>query len=112
MSLQLERKPVDFHGQRYELTCNMAALEALEEEHGGSMTAVFEDSVDHVNAALFRIMLNDARAERGEEPVDRRQIAREYSYAMLRELDIFGMFLRAMSPEAAGNHNKEDPAKN
>lgn len=109
MSLQLERKAVDFHGERYELVCNMAALEALEDAHGGSMKAVFEDTVDHISAELFLTMLNAARADRGEEAVEKGQIAREYNYAMLREMDIFGMFLRAMSPDA---NNTGAPGKN
>lgn len=116
--LQLEKLPIEYHGQTYELVCNMEALELLEEEYGG-MKTVMNDSIDHVSAALFRIMLNCARADRGEEPVDKRSIARAYSYAMLREMDIFGLFLRAMSPEAANrkaaeNSPKaaEEPAKN
>lgn len=113
MSLQLEKKTVDFGGESYELVCNMEALELLEDEYGGSMKAVMEDRVEHVSAALFRIMLNCARADRGEEPVEKRQISRLYSPAMLQELDIFGMFLRAMSVDAArAAQHKEEPAKN
>ena len=116
--LKLEKLPIEYHGQTYELVCNMEALELLEEEYG-DMKTVMNDSIDHVSAALFRIMLNCARADRGEEPVDKRTISRAYSYAMLREMDIFGLFLRAMSPEAANrkaaeNSPKaaEEPAKN
>lgn len=113
MSLQLERKTVEFDGKRYELACNMEALELLEDEYGGSMKAVMEDRVEHVSAALYRIMLNCARADRGEEPVERRQISRAYSPAMLQEMDIFGMFLRAMSVDAAKKaQDQEEPGKN
>lgn len=113
MSLQLEKKTVEFDGKRYELVCNMEALELLEDEYGGSMKAVMEDRVEHVSAALFRIMLNCARADRGEEPVEKRQISRLYSPAMLQEMDIFGLFLRAMSVDAAKKaQNQEEPGKN
>ena len=106
MSLQLEKRPVEFRGKRYELTFNNEALDALESEYG-NMKTVMEDSVDHVSAAFFRILLNCARADLGEEPLEKRDIAREYSYAMFRELDIFGGFLRALSPEAAHKAQKE-----
>lgn len=113
MSLQLEKKAVEFDGKRYELVCNMEALELLEDEYGGSMKAVMEDRVEHVSAALYRIMLNCARADRGEEPVEKRQISRLYSPAMLQEMDIFGLFLRAMSVDAAKKaQNQEEPGKN
>lgn len=112
MSLQLEKKPVEFDGKRYELACNMAALEALEGEYGGSMKAAFEDSVDHVSAKLFRIMLNQAREEAGEDPVEAHAIARRYNYAMIREMDVFGMFMRAMSPELAQKSKTEVGAGN
>ena len=113
MSLQLEKKTVEFDGESYELVCNMEALELLEDEYGGSMKAVMEDRVEHVSAALYRIMLNCARADRGEEPVEKRKISRLYSPAMLQELDVFGMFLRAMSVDAArAAQHKEEPGKN
>ena len=106
MSLQLEKRPVEFRGKQYELTFNNEALDALETEYGG-MQAAMEDSVDHVSAAFLRILLNCARADLGEEPLDKRDVAREYSRAMIRELDIFGGFLRAMSPEAAYKAQRE-----
>ena len=106
MSLQLEKRPVEFRGNRYELVFNNEALDALETEYG-DMKAVMEDSVDHISAAFFRILLNCARADLGEEPLEKRDVAREYSYAMIRELDIFGCLLRALSPEAALKAQKE-----
>lgn len=113
MSLQLERKTVEFDGKSYELVCNMEALELLEDEYGGSMKAVMEDRVEHVSATLFRIMLNCARADRGEEAVEKRKISRAYSPAMLQEMDVFGMFLRAMSVDAArAAQQKDDAGKN
>lgn len=112
MSLQLEKKNVEYGGAKYALCCNMAALEELEQSYGGSMKAVFDDDVNHVSARLFRIMLNRARVKAGDEPVETAEIAEIYSYAMLRELDIFGMLLRAMSPEAAYQKQQEQQAKN
>lgn len=110
MSLQLERKTVEFDGESYELVCNMEALELLEDEYGGSMKAVMEDRVEHVSAALYRIMLNLARADCGEDAVEKRRISRAYSPAMLQEMDVFGMFLRAMSVDAARAAQQKDGA--
>ena len=97
MSLQLEKKTIEYGGAKYALCCKKA---------------VFDDDVNHVSARLFRIMLNRARVKAGDEPVEAAEIAETYSYAMLRELDIFGMLLRAMSPEAAYQAQAEQNAKN
>lgn len=109
--LKLETKAVEFDGEYYEICCNMAALEKLEELHGGSMKAVFECDANHINAELLLIMLNQARADKGKEPITKAHFARRYNYAMLREMDIFGMFMRAMSPEAT-NKDAGDKEKN
>ena len=108
MNLQLEKRPFRFWGEDYELVCNMAALEDLENCYGGSMKDAMADTVEHVSAKLALCMLNRARKKRGEEPVSEEAFAEELSYAMLQEADIFGMFLRAMSakvprPENSGN---------
>lgn len=110
MSLQLEHKTVDYNGAPYVLTCNMAALDELQELHGGDMNAVFESPVQPVTAEFFLIMLNRARKKRGEEPVSRADMAEEYSYAMLEDLDIFGMFIRALSSTAAKKKLQDDAA--
>lgn len=109
--LKLETKAVEFDGESYEICCNMAALEELEALHGGSMKAVFECDANHISAELLLIMLNEARADRGEDPITKAHFSRRYNYAMLREMDIFGMFMRAMSPEAA-NNDAGDKEKN
>ena len=101
MSLQLEKKTVDFDGRPYVLTCNMAALDALQALHGDSMEQIFKTPAKFVSRELFVIMLNRARALCGEEPVPDEQIAEEYTYAMLDEMDIFGMFLRSMDASVA-----------
>ena len=97
MSLQLEKIEFLYGGRSYELVCNMAALDELEAAHG-SMKNAMESTPNHLAAELSLIMLNRARKKRGEQPVTQEQLSEEYSYAMLRELDIFGMFLRALSP--------------
>lgn len=101
MSLQLEKKVVDFDGRPYVLTCNMAALDALQARHGDSLENVFKMPPKVISRELFAIMLNRTRKRCGEEPVDDEQIAEEYSYAMLDELDIVGMFLRSMDASVA-----------
>lgn len=113
MSLQLERKTVDFDGRPYVLTCNMAALDELQALHGDSMEQIFKTPPKFISRELFTIMLNRTRKRCGEEPVDADQIAEEYSYAMLDELDIFGMFLRSMDASVAKKaQDAEGEAKN
>lgn len=110
MSLQLEKRPVEFQGKQYELVFNNEALDALEDEYG-SLKAAMQDSWEHVSAAFFRILLNCARADLGEEPLEKRDVAREYSYAMILEMDIFGGLLRSLSPQAAYKAQEEGEAE-
>lgn len=112
MSLQLERRSVDFGGARYEICCNMAALDELQDRHGGSMDDVFKSPAQTITAELMLIMLNRARRKLGEEPVTREDLGEEYSYAMMEDLDIFGMFIRSMSAGAARKKTAEGAEKN
>ena len=112
MSLQLEKREFAFQGESYELVCNMAALEDLEGAYDGSMKAAMEDTADHVTAKLMLCMLNRARKKRGQEPVSREEFAEEVNYAMLRELDVFGMFVRALSPTAPKPEAKNEEPGN
>jgi len=100
MSLQLETKEIEYDGEVYTLKANMEALEAIQEEFG-SMSAVYNSIPGVIADGFFRAMLNAARAERGEPPVDIKTIHREYNYAMLHEMDMVGMLNRAMFPETA-----------
>lgn len=118
--LKLEKLPLEYHGEQYELCCNMEALEAFQDEYGGDLNEAMEDTEIHAAVKIFRIMLNLARAERGEEAVSAQQLSREYSWAMLRELDVAGMLRRAISPTLAYQHaaareaasGDEDESKN
>lgn len=112
MSLQLEIKAVEYRGARYELRCNMKVLDRLQDAHGGSMKAVFDSPIHDVSAELFLLMLNQERARRGEEPVTRDELAEDYNYAMIEDLDVFGMFLRAMDAKTARRKDAEDGEKN
>lgn len=111
MSLQLEKISAAYQEKTYTLMCNMAALEDLEAIYGG-MKPAMEDSVDKVSAALFLCMLNRARRKQGEPDVTREELSEEYSYAMIKDLDIFGMFIRALSPEAMKAKLAADAAEN
>lgn len=115
--LKLEKLPIEYHGQTYELACNMEALEALQDEYDGDLNAINQDRDIRVGFNLFRILLNLARAEKGEEAVTEKQIKKEYNWAMLRDMDILGMLTRSTNPDAA--HEKiaadaanEEAAKN
>lgn len=98
--LQLEKKKIEFRGREYEVCCNMRVLEKLQDKYG-DMKTVFGSEVNKVSADLFGIMLNHARAKCGETQITLDDIAEEYNPAMLQDADVFGMFLRAMSADAA-----------
>lgn len=116
--LQLEKLPIEYHGQTYELVCNMEALEALQDEYGGDLNAVSQDTDIRVGFNLFRILLNLARAEKGEDAVTEKQIKKEYNWAMLKDMDILGLLTRSTNLKAAREKIAEDaaaaeePAKN
>ena len=107
MTLQLERRPFEWNGRSYDLVCNMAALDELQERHGGSMRAVLEAEATPVATELFEIMFARARRKAGEEPVPHEVLAEEMTYAMIEDLDIFGMFMRSLSAKSA--HAAQDP---
>lgn len=113
MSLQLEKVNFSFGGVTYELVCNMAAIEELEADYGGSIKTAFSDTGEHLGAKLTLIMLNRARKKRGEAPVLYADFAEETTYAMFKEIDAVGMLLRALSPSAprpaGADENGEDP---
>ena len=98
--LQLEKKEIEFRGNKYEVCCNMRVLEDLQAKYG-SMKTVFGSEINKVAADLFVIMLNRARAKCGEEPITLDDIAEDYNPAMIEDTDVFGMFLRAMSADNA-----------
>lgn len=112
--IRLEEKPFELEGKRYTLRCNMAVLEAVEDENG-DLDALLKLSVRDSSLQLLSAMLNDCAEEQGwEERWTPAQLKRKISYAMLLELDLVGMLFRSISParkNAAGEAGTGEPAE-
>lgn len=108
--LQLEKKTLPYRGHSFELVCNNAALDMLQSLYGGSMEDVMADTVNRVSERLLLIMLNRAAQKQGLELFTLDDIQEDFSYAMILEIDPFGMLLRALSPAAAYAKIKEAAA--
>lgn len=96
--IRLEEKPFEVEGKRYLLRCNMAVLETVEDQHG-DIEELMKLSIRQSSLELLAAMLNDYAEEQGwEERWTPKQLKRKISYAMLMELNIVGMLVRALSP--------------
>ena len=99
MSLRLEEKRIEVDGKTYVLRCNMAVLDALETAYG-SFQAVMELPVREGQAAILAAMLNDYAEDMGwEQSWTAKKIKKRFPYSGLLELDIMGLFTRAVVPE-------------
>lgn len=112
--IRLEEKPFELEGKRYLLRCNMAVLEAIEELHG-DMESVMKLPIRAAALELLQLMLNDYAEEQGwDEQWTTARLKRRVSYAMLMELDLIGLMLRAISPavkEKTPGSGEEQPAE-
>ena len=91
--IRLEEKPFEVEGKRYLLRCNMAVLETVEDQHGDI------EELMKLSIRQSSLELNDYAEEQGwEERWTPKQLKRKISYAMLMELNIVGMLVRALSP--------------
>lgn len=111
MSLRLEEKRVDVGGKTYVIRCNMAVLDAVETAYG-SFQAVMELPVREGQAAILAAMLNDYAEDMGwEQDWTVRRVKKNFPYSALLDLDIMGLFSRAVVPE--NQHNvQETPTEN
>ena len=108
-SIRLEEKPFELDGKTYVLRCNMAVLDALQEGSDGDFGAVMSMPARQGVVEILAAMLNDY-AEDMDWP-DRwtaKQLKKRFSYAYLLELDILGMFTRAVIPTGAGAPEKTE----
>jgi len=98
-SIRLEKKTVEFDGRVWEICCNMAVLDELQEAHGGDFSAVMNLPSMQAAAAIFAAMLNDYAEDMGWEiRYTPRQVAKLVPFSALQEMDIIGMFTRAVIP--------------
>lgn len=98
-TLRLEEKPLELDGKVYTLRCNMCVLEDLQNAHDGNFSAVMNLPVFEGAAEVLAAMLNDYAEDMGwEERWTPRAIKKRFSYAYLLDLDILGIFTRAVIP--------------
>ena len=103
MSLRLEEKRIDVDGKTYVLRCNMAVLDAVETAYG-TFQAVMELPVREGQAAILAAMLNDYAEDMGwEQDWTAKKVKKRFPYAALLDLDIMGLFSRAVVPESQRN---------
>ena len=99
MSLRLEEKRIEIDGKVYVIRCNMAVLDALEAAYGSFEAAVQLPLRDGVSAILAA-MLNDYAEDMGwEQSWTAKKVKKRFAFSDMMELDILGMFNRAVVPE-------------
>ena len=98
--LQLEKKPFVLDGKTYEISCNMAVLEEVEDENGGDFEAVMKLPLRRAAIVFLAAMLNDCAIRRNwHERWTPDELKRRVSLAMLTEADIIGMVTRSLTPQ-------------
>lgn len=101
-SFRLEEKRVEIDGKTYTLRCNMAVIDALQQAHNGNFGEVLELPMLKGMVEILAAMLNDSAEDEGwEADWTPRKVEKRFSYAELQNLDIMGMFTRAVIPPEA-----------
>lgn len=110
MSIRLETKQLELGGKTYELRCNMAVLDALQEAHDGDFGAIMEAPTLKILPEILAAMLNDYAEDHGW-PCDftAKKVSKMVNYAMLQELDVLGMFTRAVIPTGSQSTPPAEP---
>ena len=107
MTIKLEEKTIELGGRNYVLHVNMSVLDRLQEVCGGEINLLMQKSVNEGQAEIMAAMLNDWSEDQGwEEDWTARKVKKYFTVAMLRELDVLGMFLRAMTPAKMAEKEK------
>lgn len=98
--LRLEEKPFELDGKTYQLRCNMATLDALEEAHDGDFAEVVNMPARKGVVEILAAMLNEYAEDQGwPERWTPEAIKRRFSYRYLLDLDVLGIFFRAVVPQ-------------
>ena len=102
MSIRLEEKDIEIGGKSYTLHANMSVLDRVQEMHYGSLEDLLNTKQNDAAAEILTAMLNDWCEDQGwEEEWTPRKVKKYFSMAMLKDLDVIGMFFRAMTPVTA-----------
>ena len=102
MRLRLEEVPFEFEGKTYQLRCNMAVLEEIQEAHGGNLgEALDPDRTIKSTVEFLTAMLNDYAEEQGwPERYTNKQVSRKLSFGEIANglaAQIMGLVVRSMS---------------
>lgn len=107
MSIRLEARPFEYNGKKYLLRCNMAVLDALQEQHNGDFGELMNLQTFKAIPEILAAMMNDYADEKGwPERVTAKELSRNLTYADLVPLDITGIFTRAIVPAATEKEGK------
>lgn len=99
MTIQLEEKKLELDGKTYTLHVNMCVLDRVQEAHNGNLKKLMDQSVNSVSTEVMACMLNDWAEDMGwDERWSEKDVKKRFSLAALKELDVFGMFIRAITP--------------
>ena len=104
MSIQLEEKRREICGKSYVLHVNMSVLERVVEKYGGDVDKLMATRKNEAMAEILAAMLNDYAEDQGwDQDWTPKKVKKYFSVAMLLDLDVLGMFFRAMTPPNTDN---------
>ncbi len=108
-SLRLEEKSIELNGRTYVLRVNLSVLDRIQVECGGQINDLLKKSMFDGNAITMAAMLNDYAEDQGwDQDWTARKVKKTFSAAMMKMLDVTGMFFRAMAPEPPANTPKTE----
>ena len=100
ITLRLEEKPIQIGERTYTLRMNMSVLERIQAVCDGQIAELLKKNVYDGNAITVAAMLNDyAEDQHWEQDWTDRKVKKLFTPAMMKMLDVTGMFFRAMTPE-------------
>ncbi len=115
-TIKLEEKQIFLNGKIYTLRVNMSVLDQLQEINGGEIGPLLQKSVSDAQAEIMAAMLNDWAEDKGwDEEWTVKKVKKTFTFALMKELDVFGMFSRALTPASeldAQEHTVEDSTGN
>ena len=99
MSLRLEERPFEYEGKTYILRCNMAVLEAVQEDQDGDFASLLGLPATKSAVIFLAAMLNDYAEEQGwPERFTPASLRRRVSLAMVKDADVLGIITRGIIP--------------
>ena len=103
-SIKLEEKSIELNGRTYVLRMNMSVLDRILQVCDGEVKNLLEKSVYDSSAITVAAMLNDYAEDQGwDQDWTDRKVKKIFNPAIIKMLDVTGMFYRAMTPEKKAN---------